>query len=1040
MVTAAMLVSAAHVQLVPSGPTSIVGMRNLALSPDGKSLAFVYQGDIWVVPSTGGRAAPLTNHIEMEENPVWSPDGKWIAFSTNRNGNNDIYAIPVEGGQSVRLTWHSSSDIPSDWTLNGSGIVFRAQRDKEVNGLYTLDVESGRLKEIVLDYMAMGSPVQLSSGKVAYTRSGFPWNRPRYEGSAASQIWTFDPVSGKRQVVRNNGQQHLWPRLGPNDTLYCVTATEKTPSSSYIGKPIPKIASSDNANRTPNVYQVNWNGSVRRLTDFVGFAGTRFLTVARNDGLIAFENDGEAYTLRPGQRPTKVSISASTDDKQTNDERLVMTTGAERGALSPKGDKIAFVIRGEIWLVPVTKGKGPNANDAKQLTDWAGLDDEPIWAPDNKTLLFSSDRDGANRLYKLDTESGRPEAISNSGWDAIGARILPDKSRISWWQAGKEGGLFAAPISGGAPTKVIDYPSVYSFGSDPQYDWSPDSRYVAWRSVKYDVQSINITDTQTKEKVNVTRLNANHSWPVFSPDGKYLYFNSDRAGAGLYALPLQGDESRQPDVEVKYEKPTAPVKVQIDWQDIEVRSRRLFSQSPQGAVKIDPATGNFYYLSEGDVWQASYTGDTVGRLSTGGGIGPIQLSDDAAQIFFVRAGNLSIMQLKRGGNPIDTVAFRTDWTRDIRRERQAAFSQFWRGYNRSFYDPNFHGRDWNAVRARYEKLLPSVGHRNEIAIVLNSMIGELEASHTEVGPGAGNPRSASSPHLGFTWDFSYSGPGIKIKEIYPRSPGSYAKTKLSAGEVVLAINGKDVRADENVWKLMNDEAGRDMSLLVSKSGSRSDARTVKYRALSGGEWGDIVYRKNIDSRRKYVEEKSGGKITYVHISGMGGNNFETFNREAWQYIQDKKAVIIDVRNNGGGNISDRLIDMIERVPHSYYQDRDGEAELAPANAWNLPTVVMHAESSFSNAEMFPYAMRQRKLATTVGKATPGYVIWTYGFELVDGTSARMPTAGVYRMDGSPLENMGQRPDFDVDWTPEDFLSGRDPQLDKAIDVLLGKVK
>jgi tricorn protease len=328
-----------------------------------------------------------------------------------------------------------------------------------------------------------------------------------------------------------------------------------------------------------------------------------------------------------------------------------------------------------------------------------------------------------------------------------------------------------------------------------------------------------------------------------------------------------------------------------------------------------------------------------------------------------------------------------------------------------------------------------------MAIVLNQMVGELESSHSEISPAGGNPPSASSAHPGFTFDYTYAGPGIRIKEVPKRAPGSFAKTKLEAGEYVLAINGKDVTASESLWRdVLNDQVGRDLVLTVNKTASKTGAREVKYRALSGGEWTQILYLNRIDARRKYVEEKSKGKLTYVQIAGMGGGNYDLFMKQFWQFIQGKKGVIIDVRDNGGGNISDRLIDVVERMPHSYYQDRDREALLAPGQTWAMPTVVMHAESSFSNAEMFPYAMKSRRLATLVGMPTPGYVIWTSGLDLVDGTGARMPGSGVYRLDGSPLEDMGQEPDIKVDWPVEDYLAGKDPQLDKAIEVLLEKVK
>jgi C-terminal processing protease CtpA/Prc len=405
----------------------------------------------------------------------------------------------------------------------------------------------------------------------------------------------------------------------------------------------------------------------------------------------------------------------------------------------------------------------------------------------------------------------------------------------------------------------------------------------------------------------------------------------------------------------------------------------------------------------------------------------------------IRNGLPSFLEIQKNGQPVTQVAFRADWSRDLGKERSAAYNQFWRYYNRSFYDANFHGRDWVTLRERYRKFLPSVAHRNEMATVLNMLVGELESSHSEVSSAAGNPGSQSSAHLGFTFDYGFAGPGIKIKDVPARTPGWYAKTKLVPGEVVEKINGKEVRVDEALYRdVLNEQVGRDITLTVR--GLDGKTRDVTYRALSGGEYANIVFNNRLRARRAYVEQKSGGKLTYVHIAGMGQEPLDTFNQQVWQYAEGKQGLIIDVRNNGGGNTSDRIIDVLERQPNSMYQVRDEALQLGPGQALAMPMVVMHAETSFSNAEMFPYAMHARKLATLVGMPTPGYVIYTGGNRLVDGTQVRIPGTGVYRLDGSPLENMGQQPDYKVDITVDEYFAGADPQLDKAIEVLMKQVK
>ncbi|HSI73409.1 MAG TPA: S41 family peptidase, partial [Fimbriimonas sp.] len=666
----------------------------------------------------------------------------------------------------------------------------------------------------------------------------------------------------------------------------------------------------------------------------------------------------------------------------------------------------------------------------------------PIYTPDGSAIFFVSDRGGAERLFRMDLATKAVTAITNTDADVSELRLTPDKSRVSFWHAGAHGGLYTVPVSGGPATLVLSRPG------DPQfYNWSPDGRFVAYtdtllRSGYYywDAGSnIFIYDTAEKKKTNITRLNAEHILPTFSSDGKYLYFRSNRSGAGLYVVSLNPDEARETEMRVKYEKPTMPVKVVIDYSDIENRIRKLNATQPEGEIVMDPEKGDLYYLSGGDIFKTGYDGDEGKKITTGGGFRGFEWNPEGNKLAGVRNGQPVLVDVRKPSNEVEAVTFRADWTRDVKKEREAAYNEFWRKYNRGFYDANFHARDWTMLRERYRKYLPSIGHRNEMATVLNMLVGELESSHSEVGAAPGGPSSQSSAHLGFTFDYSYSGPGIKIKDVPARTPGWYAKTKLNPGEIVTKVNGKPVSISEELYRdVLNEQVGRDITLTVQAADGST--RDVTYRALSGGQFNAIVFNNRLQARREYVEKVSGGKLTYVHIAGMSGTELNRFNQQVWAYAEDKKGLIIDVRNNGGGNTSDQIIDVLERQPNLQYQVRDETVQLGPGQALAMPMVVMMAETSFSNAEMFPAAMKARKLATLVGRPTPGYVIYTNGGRLVDGTSIRMPGTGVYRLDGSPLENMGEEPDVEVDITPEQYFSGKDPQLDKAIELLMKQIK
>ena len=1026
-------------------PRSIVGMRSLDLSPDGQQIAFTWRGDIWIAPSTGGRAVALTTNIEMDDNPVWSPDGKSIAFASNRNGNWDMYLAPSEGGDIKRLTWSSFSEVPSGWSPDGSQIIFRGFYEKPENGIYSLDVATGRIREFWVDNRGIGFPKFSSDGKdVLFTRNyHFPWSRPRYEGSGASQINSLSLTTGKRSLVRGGRFQSLWVNASEdNKSVYAVTVTEKTPSTTSVFDPPVKYT--DNVNRTPNVYRINrTTGQLARLTNYVGGSGPRFLTAASEAGFLAYEKDGTTYTMVPGQEPKAVKFTAFIDDKSTIEERLVLNNGVESMTLSPKGDRIVFSVRRELWSVPVKKGKGPNADDATQLTTWEGTDASPIFTPDDKFVFFISDRDGGNRLYRMNIETQEAVAISASDHEVSGLSLTPDKKFIAYWQPGQNpGGLFLVPVEGGVSKRVLDFPW------ERDYAFSPDMRYLAYMRQlpgsgfnPWDNKwNIWVKDLKSNQEVNVTNQSLNHANPAWSADGKYLYFTSERSGGGLFALPLQPETALPTELELKFEKPATVPSVVFDFTRPDERIRKLYPGGIWGNILPDPTNGVIYFNNGGDIWSVNYDGEGARQITGGGGIGEFKFSQDLSQLAYAKSGTLGLTNLRQPNFPSVGIGFRADWTRDLRAERRAAFRELWRIYNATYYDPNMHGRNWLEIRGRYEPLLDGVGHRNEMATLLNMMIGELESSHAEVGPAGGNPGSTNSAHLGFTWDYNYAGPGIRVKDVAEESPASFAQTRIKPGEYVMAINGKDIRLDQNLWKLLNDQIGREVTLTVNAAPTKSGVRTVKYRAISDGGYDALIYRQRIASRRSEVERLSGGKVGYVHIAGMGGGDLSVFNAEVWQYIQGKSALIIDVRDNGGGNIADQLLDVLERRPQMLYLPRDGQLLKSPGTTVDKAMVVMLNERSMSNAEMFPAAMKSRGLATTVGSETPGYVIYTSGASLVDGTSIRLPGTGVYRVDGSPLENNGERAQVYVEQSPEDANNGLDPQLVKAVEVAMSKIK
>ena len=592
----------------------IVGARWLALSPDGTKLAFSYQGDIWVAPSTGGKAIPLTDNVEMDDRPVWSPDGTKIAFASDRFGNNDVFVVDADGGRPKRITYNSGPDIPSSWTPDGKSVLLMRRLDDAFRGIYSVDVETGAIKECFLDQMAISDPQAMPNDQILFGRFGFPWQRARYTGSAAEQLWIFDKKTNTRKELRNTGFQHLWPQATASG-IYAVTMTEPVPSSSTLVKSIGRVTFTIAG--TPNVYKIDANGTAKRLTNYAG-DGTRFLSASKDGSTLAFERNGDVFVMKTGGEPKQIEISANVDDKVTTEEHLVVTDGATSASRSPDGSTVVFSAMNEIWSVPTKKGEGPNKDDATRLTDWAGLDVNPIYSPDGKSVFFISDRYGSERLYQMDMLTKQISVISTEDAQVDNLQISPDRKSLFFQQYGAKGGIYKVPVTGGAPSIVVSRPG----RSNLEYSISPDGRYISFvetlvGSGFYYWQSGNnvfIVDTSNGKKVNVTQTNQTHANPVWTPDGKYLYFS--RAGS-LMALPLQQEPQRSAELTMKFEKPKEAVKVDIDFEDIETRSRAI-AAGVGGVIKFDKDDGAFYYNGADGIYKADYSGENPRRITGGG--------------------------------------------------------------------------------------------------------------------------------------------------------------------------------------------------------------------------------------------------------------------------------------------------------------------------------------------------------------------------------------------------------------------------------------
>src|SRR5687768_6425434 len=448
------------------------------LSPDGKRLAFVYRGDIWIAPSSGGRATPLTQHLETDAYPVFSPDGKWIAFASRRNGNWDIYAVPSEGGAARQLTFHAGSEITHGWSPDGKHILFSAKRDTPNYSIYSLDVSTLRSKVLCEDYAKLDYATYSPDGEtVAYARYGFHWTRARYSGSAAAQMHWLDVARQNHgRALTETTFQHLWPRFMPDGKrIVTVTVAEATPNSGTLDHPVEPLE--DNPKRTPNLWFIDLEGKRKQATTFVGVA-VRCPSVAAKSGDIAFAYGPDPWLLNDGNcKARKLSLLVAADEQQTTRRREKLTSGVTEAEPSPDGKTFAFGLRGDIWTISVEKPKGiaaKNAEFAKRLTDWVGDDSDFSWSPDGKKLYFTSDREFNTRLYELDVESLKIKSLWNRTEDITGPRVSPDGQQLGFWVSGPEGGLHTLSLTNQEVRRIVKLPGPQWRGvGGGEYSWSP---------------------------------------------------------------------------------------------------------------------------------------------------------------------------------------------------------------------------------------------------------------------------------------------------------------------------------------------------------------------------------------------------------------------------------------------------------------------------------------------------------------------------------------------------------------------------------------
>lgn len=1075
----------------------IRGAHYPALSPDGRQLCFSYLGDLWVVSSEGGMASRLTVHVAHDAYPRWSPDGNWIAFSSNRDGNYDVFIIPAQGGEARPLTFHSADDIVMDWSPDGSQILFGASREGQFVDLYAIALKDGKLRRLTNDRTSSTYGAFSPGGKqVAYVRGGQSWWRPKYKGSRNAEIYTLELFSGKtRRLTRYEGWDG-WPLYASDGrTLYFVTDRDGT----------------------SNVWRMSVaGGDPQPITRHQGDA-VRFPSIARDGSRIAYEYNAEIWILPlknasgqsvrtaaniPRARAIPLKILAPSDQRQNVIQPTLIEAGATSLALSEDGKTFAFTARGEIWTCPVDGG------DATRLTETGAAEYQPVWSPDGNRLAYTTDRNGNLDVYLMDVKTKAEQPLATNPADDTRPQFSPDGRFLAYIRTGgSEPGLYVQPLP---PGKEAPTPEVVRVGPGTGiggYAWSPDARWLVYQQRDpTGTTDLWIVPTVGGTPVNITRYPGFNGNPQWSRDGKQIVFTALRGSTastrtmGLYRLELMPPPPRDDDAPVvpalpspprvpgpaigprgrdnvppssdvaegkpEFQRrrpvpsgsggppspppgfPSAPVPprathVRINFDDIHLRARQvtmlrefvsLIVLSPDSRTVIFPMTAD----GQAGWWAVDIQTGNMQRIAGGPTGGSMEFGPDGTKFYFLAEGGL-LYEQRRGAPAPTRISYRGMMRVDRRAELKEAFNEAWRHLRTQFYDPKMHGVDWSAMRAKYEPLLDEIATKEDFAWLLRAMVGELNASHLGATPPSDPGPQLETGELGLRFDPHYAGPGLKVVDVLPKGPADQPGRHVAVGEYVLAMDGEEVVFSERLYKLLNDKVDRTVELLVGSKPTKEGAWTVKLKPISRTAARDLEYERWVASRRRKVAELSSGQLAYIHIRAMNRSSLERFEREIFGDAQSKRGLVLDVRFNNGGRIHDELLGILSRRPHAIEVPRDAEPSPQPFQLWNKPTVLLINEYSASDAEIFPNGFRVYGLGKIVGVQTAGGVIGTSNIRLIDGTVFRVPRTGWYTMDGQMLENTGVQPDVTVEHTPEDNAVDNDRQLEAAVRLLLAEI-
>ena len=1054
-------------------------MRYPSLSPDGSLIAFSFKGDIYTVPTNGGRALQITTHPSHDTRPVWSPDGKLLAFASDRMGSMDIYIVDKEGGVPKRLTTHSGNETPITFKDNGH-LLFQANilpstddmqfASGQFPQVYEVSTKGGRA--VMFSSMPMEDISFSTDGKkiLYHDKKGYedPW-RKRHTSSITRDVWmcNLDNERSYKKLSSFNGEDRN-PVWASADSYY------------YLSE----------QNGSFNVFKASINGgSPVQITKHEKHP-VRFLSRS-NNGLLCYGYDGGIYTLKEGEQPKKVNIKVVTDQINRDIIRQIRNNGASQIALSSEGKEVAFILRGDVYVTST------EYKTTRQITNTPEQERNVDFAPDGRSLVYASERNGLWQLYqsqiankeeKLFTYATeiKEEKLTNSNITSFQPQYSPDGKEVAFLEDRTT--IRVINLASKQVRTVMDGKFEYSYSDGDQwYQWSPDSRWIltnyigigGWNSK--DVALVNASGNG--EIHNLTQSGYNDGNAQWVLDGKAMIWESDRAGyrshgswgahGDVYimffdleayerfnmnkeelSLMEESEKAKANDkkdedksdkknkgnnkkAEDKKKDEIKPLTFDLDnCRDRIVRLTR--HSSSLGDAVLSKKGDKLYYqasFEKGlDLWCQDLKENNTKLVMKNIGYGKMIPDKKGENFYMCSHGGIKKVTVNDGKSK--NIDFEAIFDYKPALERQYIFDHAWQQVKDKFYVEDIHGINWEGYRDAYRRFLPSITNNYDFQELLSEMLGELNGSHTGARYNTSGP-ALSTANFGVFFDDTYPGDGLRIKEIMAKSPFAIKKCDVVPGCIIEKIDGQVIKAGMDYFPLLEGKAGKNVLVAMYNpaTGKRFD---VNVKAISSGAQNELLYKRWVDRNRRMVDELSGGRIAYVHVKGMDSPSFRTVYSELLSdKNRQKEAVIVDTRHNGGGWLHDDLATLLSGKEYQRFIPQGQYVGSDPHNKWLKPSCVLVCEDNYSNAHGFPWVYKELGIGKLIGAPVPGTMTAVWWETQIDPSIVfGIPQVGCVDKNGKYMENNQLQPDIEVYNKPEDSLKGIDEQLATAVKEML----